>query len=276
MPSNLQDLQVAEFYSSLADVMLAQYENFNRLIGPNPHQTHSGTLCEVLLRNTLRPFFPPDYALDKGFVFGRRKEGDDTQESPEIDILIHRTGAPPMFRLDDLVIAHGESVYGVIQVKKTLDDGPFKKGIENTFTAMKHIAAVSPFPQDVLVKCCSMVVGFNKGLPGKQSLTTGLQDAIGSELPTDNDMTALMMPNLIGSIQDGFYVKNFSRKEAWYWKHPSVLNNKNYFVQVMLHLFSVTIFQGMPMYPVDIPPELAGTREVLVYRDKSLPPLTTE
>lgn len=260
-------LQIAEFYSSLSAVMLAQYENFNRLIGPTSHHTHSGTLCEVLLRNTLRQFFSTDFQLDKGFVFGRRNEGGETRESPEIDILIHKSNVPTVYRLDDLVIAHGKAVHGVIQVKKTLDDSPFRKGIENTTTAMRHIAEAGSHLEDTLLRCCSMVVGFNKGLPGTEALRTAIQSSIQTSLPTNNHAVALMMPNLIGSLQDGFYIKRFSHGEAWYWKHPSVLLEKNYFVQVMLHLFTITIFQGFAPYPIDIPSELVGTKELLVYRE---------
>ncbi len=75
-----------------------------------------------------------------------------------------------------------------------------------------------------------------------------------------------MLPNLIGSLQDGLYLKNFSGGEAWYWKYPSIHLDKNYFIQIMLHIFTVTIFTGFTQYPVQIPSELGGEKKLLVYR----------
>ena len=98
------------FYSSQAEVMLAQYENINSLLGPTSHHTHRGTHCEVLLRNCIRTFLPPNWSANKGFIFGRVCRNGKHVHSPEIDILIHDISvARPVFQLDDFVIVPPES-----------------------------------------------------------------------------------------------------------------------------------------------------------------------
>ena len=80
---------LVDFYSSQADLMLAQYENINRLLGPTTDWTGPGTHCEALLRDLLRRFLLKDAAVDKGFIFGRCDHNGIERHSPEIDILIH-------------------------------------------------------------------------------------------------------------------------------------------------------------------------------------------
>jgi hypothetical protein len=60
-----------DYYSSQAELMLAQFENINRLLGPTTDWTHPGDLCEILLRDFLRRFLPPSLSVDKGYFYGR-------------------------------------------------------------------------------------------------------------------------------------------------------------------------------------------------------------
>lgn len=60
-----------DFYSGQAAVMLAQYEDINRLLGDTDDWTHPGTHCKVLLRSFLRKHVLAGMSVDKGFVFGR-------------------------------------------------------------------------------------------------------------------------------------------------------------------------------------------------------------
>ena len=59
------------FYSSQAELLLAQYENISQLLGSTADRTHPGTLCEVLLREFLRRYLLHGMGVDKGFIFGR-------------------------------------------------------------------------------------------------------------------------------------------------------------------------------------------------------------
>ena len=45
---------VIQFYSSQAELLIAQYEHINHLLGQTTDWTHPGTHCEVLLRDFLR------------------------------------------------------------------------------------------------------------------------------------------------------------------------------------------------------------------------------
>jgi hypothetical protein len=63
------------FFSSQVEVMLAQYQNINDLLGKTTHHTHPGTHCEILLRKWLWSFLPPGWSADKGYIYGRVKNG---------------------------------------------------------------------------------------------------------------------------------------------------------------------------------------------------------
>jgi hypothetical protein len=56
MPEAVFDLApgLLDYYSSQADLMLGQFDNINRLLGPTTDWTHPGDFCEILLRDFLR------------------------------------------------------------------------------------------------------------------------------------------------------------------------------------------------------------------------------
>lgn len=132
-----------EYYSSQAELMLSQYKNINRLLGPTDDWTHPGDFCEILFRDFLRKFLPPSLSADKGFFYGRATlEGEDTH-CPEIDILIHDSQQfRPIFRMGDFVIVQPQAVRGMIQVKRTLSDGQVRKGVKNVVRAKQHLLNV--------------------------------------------------------------------------------------------------------------------------------------
>lgn len=134
------------FYSSQAELLLAQYENINQLLGPSSDWTHPGTHCEVLLREFLRRHLLQGMSVDKGFIFGRVERGGKESHGPEIDLLIHNTlDYRPVFRLEDFVIVQPEAVLGIIQVKRTFHpgkDGSLAKGVQQAVDAKQHLLDV--------------------------------------------------------------------------------------------------------------------------------------
>lgn len=135
-----------KFYSSQAELLLAQYENINQLLGPTTDWTHPGTHCEVLLRDFLRRHLLKWMSVDKGYIFGRVGPVGQERHGPEIDILIHDTlHFRPVFRLDDFVIVQPESVLGMIQVKRTFRSGKedsLASGLGQAVRAKQHLLDV--------------------------------------------------------------------------------------------------------------------------------------
>jgi hypothetical protein len=134
---------VIQFYSSQAELLLAQYEHINHLLGPTSDWTHPGTHCEVLLRDFLRRHLLQGMSVDKGFVFGRVERDGKEGHGPEIDLLIHDTiDYRPVFRLEDFVIVQPEAMLGIIQVKRTFhagQKGTLAKGIRQAVGAKQHL-----------------------------------------------------------------------------------------------------------------------------------------
>jgi len=135
------------FYSSQAELLFAQYENINQLLGPTNDWTHPGTHCEILLREFLRRHLLPGMSVDKGFIYGRVERDGKDQHGPEIDLLIHDTTSyRPVFRLEDFVIVQPEAVLGMIQVKRTFHFGKgqsLAEGIRQAVMAKQHYLDVS-------------------------------------------------------------------------------------------------------------------------------------
>ena len=108
---------LAEFYSRQSDLMLAEYESINLLLGPTTDWSHPGTHCEILLRNFLRRHLLASMGVDKGYVFGRMERNGVARHCPEIDIIVHDVEKyRPVYRLDDFVIVQPEAVLAIIQV----------------------------------------------------------------------------------------------------------------------------------------------------------------
>ena len=132
---------IQDFDDSVARTMLAQYQQIEQLLGDTYDWTHPGNLCESLLREFLRDSLPGKLSVDKGFVYGRTQKED--RHCPEIDILIHNSHEySPLFRSGDFVLVEPEAVIGVIQVKRSFQGDPLKKGIEQTVAAKKFLLDV--------------------------------------------------------------------------------------------------------------------------------------
>ena len=149
-----------EFYSSQAELMLAQYENIKRLLGPTTHGTPSGDLCEQLLREFLRKFLPSTVSVDKGYFYGRSILAGKDTHCPEIDILVHDSHTyAPLYRTGDFVIVQPQAVLAMIQVKLALNATEIEKGFKNVIPAKQQLLDVlgqkrlEEHPRDI-VKCC--------------------------------------------------------------------------------------------------------------------------
>lgn len=131
---------LVRFYSSLAASALAQYDNITHLLGKTSDWTAPGMACEVLIRQLIRNTLPTQFSVDKGFIYGRRAENDDSRHSPEIDILIHDSHTyAPLLRIDDFVIVQPAAVRGIVQVKRTMTSATLEKAMTNVVEAKQHL-----------------------------------------------------------------------------------------------------------------------------------------
>jgi hypothetical protein len=209
-----------DYYSSQADLMLAQFDNINQLLGPTTNWTHPGELCENLLRDFLRRFLPPSFAVDKGFVYGRAAlEGEETH-CPEIDILVHDCQEyRPLFRMGDFAIVQPQSVRAMIQVKRALTRGQINKGLRNVVQAKQHLLNVLWSGTDRRSR------GWvNSGIPPRVfTAVIGFQDRFGRDLsfyrerllewhkrhrtydqPNMIETNMYVLPAFVGSLQNFF------------------------------------------------------------------------
>lgn len=230
-PSDPLPQGVVDFYSAQAELMLAQYENINQLLGPTTDWTGPGTHCEVLLRDFLRRCLLSWMSVDKGYIFGRTPREGAKKHSPEIDILIHDThNYRPLFRLDDFVIVQPEAVLGIIQVKRCLDSSQLKKGIENVVAAKRHFInmqrAKDPNGRLEFQRFLfSAVVSFEDRLEKnpkfyKKRLVESLNQQIKDFSHLDGQFPkGFVLPNFIGSLQECFLLTDL---------HSMPLNGQDY------------------------------------------------
>lgn len=196
------DAGLFDFYASQAEVMLAQYENINQLLGPTDDWTGPGTHCEVLLRELLRRNLPSTLSVDKGFVYGRRECGGVSSHCPEIDILIHDSSLyRPVFRLGDFVIVQPEAVRAVIQVKRTLTSGQLDKALANVVEAKRHIRDCKTHGSIPLENVFSAAVFFEDEVeqPKTKAVSDTYRNKIVSYFREFTD--AYTMPNYVGSLK---------------------------------------------------------------------------
>lgn len=212
------DEGLLKFYSAEAEALLAQYKRIDFLLGSqsNDH-LHTGTLCEILLRDYFRRVLLSWMGVDKGFVYGRSIDGNNPEVSPEIDILIHnQKDFRPLFRQNDFVIVQPESVLGIIQVKKKLNPAgrnPLRKGIENVLQAKVHtlqqlIRRGGDPTTQTGKEILSAVVGF-EGRAEAQTYWKFLEEARRKFPATESGYSigADVLPHFVGSLQGRFIVK---------------------------------------------------------------------
>ena len=247
--------------------MLAQYKNINRLLGPTDEWTHPGDFCEILFREFLRRFLPPNLSADKGFFYGRATlEGEDTH-CPEIDILIHDTQQyRPIFRMGDFVIVQSTRPFlgWMIQVKRTFSQGQVKKGLKNVLCAKQHLL-------NVLWKDNPRGWG-NWGLPPRVfTAIVGFKDEIGRNInfyrkqliawsvkhraydrPSMERTSMYVLPGFIGSLSGSFVMLD---GPCNYWNQRYfVLESQHDKANICIQAFLAKIYNVLGGEPGEMPP----------------------
>lgn len=244
------------FYSSQAELMLAQYKNINQLLGPTKDWSHPGSHCEVLLRDFLRRNLLQWMSVDKGYVYGRVPVGDTTTHCPEIDILIHNVkDYAPVFRLGDFVIVEPEAVLGIIQVKrafnKVADSDPLDKGLQQVIGAKQHLLdlliqkrpknAVAPNIGDLNRSVFSAVVAFDKA--ADVSLADAILARFNDHLEKkrfgntemNHNASIAVLPTFVGSLSgvSAFARRNYNQQT--YFLYDVDAHQGNLSLQLMLY-----------------------------------------
>lgn len=269
------------FYSSQAELLLAQYENINHLLGPTTDWTHPGTHCEVLLRDFLRRHLLQGMSVDKGFIFGRVERGGQESHGPEIDLLIHDTiDFRPVFRLEDFVIVQPEAVLGIVQVKRTFHggkEGSLAKGIRQAVEAKQHLldvivqskiaemtaayrgdsTRVRKFPEWPDLKTVfSAVVSFDDGTNKdpetyRQLLLDAYRENRRCVYPEcEYDTGVYVLPHFVGSLKHLSLSSN-GRHIAYrqYGVFDSIHEGKNVGIQLLLASLTEMIFDFRKKHP---------------------------
>jgi len=255
-----------EYYSSQAELMLAQYENINRLLGPTHDWTHPGDFCEILLRDFLRRFLPPSWSVDKGFFYGRSSVEVEDTHCPEIDVLIHDSQQfRPLFRMGDFVIVQPQAVRGMIQIKRTLTKTQVRKGIANAVNAKQHLL-------NVLWSTSTMGWGYPAwGLPPHVfTAVVGFADKVGDDpafyhecllnsykrclvydRPETQATSMYVLPSFIGSLTSHFLFLdgpcNF--RNQTYHRYDSIHGCDNICIQAFLYKFFQVFLQAAHEMP---------------------------
>jgi uncharacterized protein DUF6602 len=266
-PLNPLNQGLVDFYSSQADLLLAQFKNINQLLGRTTHHSHPGTHCEVLLRDLLRRTVLPWMCVDKGYIHGRTVRQGREEHSPEIDILIHDTrDFRPLFRLEDFVIIQPEAAIGLIQVKRTFSGGQLRTGIENVADAREHIVSLLSAgggidTVDDVRPVFSAVVAFDETSPGgcsPQRYSTPLSLIAARHpvfVPGDRGGLGLsMLPKFVGSLNGTFALSLAERailanaKEE-FAVYESKSDGRNVAVQALLATLTTTLWHFLQRKP---------------------------
>ena len=100
-------------------------EYFSRLTAHNPEL---GRLNEAHLVKLLREYLPPKIGLGTGFIVCG---GDNPRQSPQCDIIFYDAlNNAPLYRSDAWSIYPIEMVYGVLEVKTTLNHATLSEAFE--------------------------------------------------------------------------------------------------------------------------------------------------
>ncbi len=105
---------VAQYYRGIAQKLRSEVDLVNSLF---KHQGLKGEGNETVLRELLKRFIPRRYGVGTGVVIDR-----DGGQSHQCDVVIYDTFLyPSLFALTSIQLFPVEVVYGVIEVKTTLD-----------------------------------------------------------------------------------------------------------------------------------------------------------
>jgi uncharacterized protein DUF6602 len=114
-------------------------EYFSRL---TDHDPELGRLNETHLFNLLRAYLPPKIGIGTGFI---ACGGDDPDQSQQCDIILYDAlNNSPLYRSDVWSIYPIEMVYGIIEVKTTLN----KRELEDVFTKCARIRKMAKLSQN--------------------------------------------------------------------------------------------------------------------------------
>jgi hypothetical protein len=295
---------LAQFYSSQAELILAQYENINQLLGPTKNWTPSGTHCEILIRDFLRRNLLHGMSVDKGFIYGRVSRDGKEYHGPEIDVLIHDTmDYHPVFRLDDFVIVQPEAVLGIIQIKRTFrpgKDNSLAKGIRQAVDARQHLldvlvqakvrektlayggddTRVKKYPEipELLFRVFSAVVSFDdetNRLPetyGQYLLDAYVVNKRHHCEGCPEDSAIFGLPDFVGSLKHICLIsikRDVSKRE--YYVYNAIHDGKNVGIQMFLASLVRHIFDYKKKHPPFAFPEHYHPLSVIV-----VPPLNLQ
>lgn len=242
---------LVEFYSSQATLMLAQYQNIERLLGPTDDWTAPGTYCETLLRDFLRAHLPSTYSVSKGFIYGRRQVGTTNQHCPEIDILVHDThDFRPLLQLDDFVIVQALAARAAIQVKRRMDTDPLRKALDNVIDAKEHWA--SQGHNHSTRRFASAIVFFDERNPGDGKPSPTYRNCIVERLADRRAWE--FAPDFIGSLQHHFYRRSsYNINHLDYAGYPACVNGKNIAVHFLLWIITHIVSEHGTQPPMAVP-----------------------
>ena len=116
---------INDFHTKEAEALLAKFRQIENIIGSRTHSPTDGAHCEALLREYLRGIMPKTYSVDTGFLY------DCQRTSRQIDILIHdESKLRPLYKFDECVIIHPDSLVAAIEVKKKLTKARLKEAVD--------------------------------------------------------------------------------------------------------------------------------------------------
>lgn len=116
----------------------AEAEYFSRL---TEHDPELGRLNETHLVRLLRDYLPPKFGVGTGFI---ASGGDRPLQSQQCDIILYDTiNNAPLYKSDAWSIYPIEMVYGVIEVKTTLN----RDGLKDAFKKCAKIRAMAQTPE---------------------------------------------------------------------------------------------------------------------------------
>lgn len=261
---------LSDFYSRQAEMLLAEYESINLLLGPTTDWSHPGTLCEILLRDFLRQHLLPSMGVDKGYIYGRVNRGGIEQHCPEVDILVHDVEKyRPVYRLGDFVIVQPEAVLAIIQVKRTFwpgKDGSLIKGIKQAVKTRQHLldmmvatnAQGCGYPTWPDMKhIFSAVVAFEDATDGnpetyRQCLLEQYRESHAhADSRCEHDTGVYILPNFVGSLK-GIVAMSAGANmgERQYWILKSVQPGRNLALLWLLAAITDRLWDiGQPLPP---------------------------
>ncbi len=130
-------LDIDRLFEGSLQRLRAEAEYFSRLTDHNPEL---GRLNETHLVSLLRAYLPPKIGIGTGFI---ASGGDRPRQSPQCDIILYDAlNNAPLYTSDAWSIYPIEMVYGVIEVKTTLN----KRELKDAFKKCAQIRAMATAP----------------------------------------------------------------------------------------------------------------------------------